>query len=57
MTTIVTLDNSTFDINNLFNFDLLKQLIEALAKIQSLNTNRIMDLEMQMTKKDVKIKK
>ncbi len=59
MTTIITLDNASFDINNLFNFnyDILKQLMEALAKNQSLNTNKIMELEMSMSKKDFKLKK
>ncbi len=59
MTTIITLDNASFDINNLFNFnyDILKQLMGAMAKNQSQNTNKIMELEMSMTKKDVKLKK
>ena len=59
MSTIVTLDNNNFDINNLFRFDyeLLKKLIEALAKNQIGNTSRILDLEMSMAKKDVKLKK
>ena len=59
MATIVTLDNSNYDINSLFsfNYDLMKKLIEALAKNQISNTNRIMELEMNMAKKDMKVKK
>jgi hypothetical protein len=49
MSSVLNLDNIDFDLNTLFNFqtsyDVLKRLIEALAKMQKSNENRISNLE------------
>ena len=59
MSTFISLDNKNFDLNSMFtfNYELLKQLIETLARNQNETNKKLLELEIQAGKKEKKIKK